>query len=362
MLTHQWIPMIRSIAKNDPERFVEFASNPEFDWEGCFRCCYLHGLVYQLHLICKEIAPMKIPGHVASKFHTAMHSQLVSSVRFMKRTEWLAELFEEHGKEVIFLKGPLFAERYHGGVQHRPIGDIDLLIPDWSESLAYEQILLEAGFKRKSLLSPSNRIQFWCVHNTEYVRSNVPVELHWTFRQHFSYSIQTQRIWQDKQEIEFQNRHFNIASDLHTLLLLTLSVFHDTERGNVCFRSWYDIYKLLQYIDDECDWTAFSHELEEIGAQKIVLNVLNITLLLMDSIDEFPQLCRVISRYEDLLSAEGETFAMCALGKRRALIGTKRLAFTFYRSPQWVSILWWGLTLPVRLLQHPAGLRDFRAR
>ena len=210
----------------------------------------------------------------------------------------LREHFERAALDVIYLKGPFLSQRFYGDPKRRYFGDIDLLVRGRKDLVRADTILQEAGYDRLSIPLFGHAATMRFVYHFGYRGEHAKIDLHWCLRNHFSWDIDYGRLWGTKQAERLGGREFFVLSPEYVVLLLVLSVLGDYQKARVRMKFLVDLYKVLCFIGDEMDWSAFLERRRREGVLTITVTILGLTLDLLDGHKEFPNLTRSLSADE----------------------------------------------------------------
>jgi Uncharacterised nucleotidyltransferase len=340
--------LLRSLTRGDAEAVRQSLSDAATDTAGFLRFAHRHQLgtyaYWRLH-------QLGLTGQLSSSIRAAakaaaLHQRLVND-RLALQLRELSELFERTGVNVLFLKGPLFAQRFYGTVDGRGMADIDILIrtPDVDR---VETLLLANGFESALRAPVGRRLSRYFAHHFEYRRNDLPLDVHWALQRHFSFAIDYPRIWQTAARVGFDGRTYLATSDEYELVLQILGVLTDLQVGKLTLRSLVDIYQILRKVGATLEWREFFSWRARERILRPSLFVLAVALDVLECRDEFASLAA-------LLEAKRRSFPPTRLALRAALqsrplaLGQKLLALRAYEAPLVAAAGWWLVSLPVRL-------------
>jgi hypothetical protein len=236
----------------------------------------------------------------------------------------LRAVFERARADVLFLKGPLFSQRFYGNVDARGVADIDILAR--SEAVDHiEALLLENGFERAFRLRLGTRLSRLFAHHFEYRRGALPLDLHWALQRHYSFQLHEQRIWDNAVPVDFAGHSFPAPSDEHELLLQILGVVTDLQVGKLTLRPVVDIYHILRTLEGRIDWEEFFSWREREHTKRPSAFVLSFVLDVLDCGDRFPALQQLLQSMRGSLPTTSLAVE-AALRSRPTALGQKLLA------------------------------------
>jgi hypothetical protein len=266
----------------------------------------------------------------------------------------LAGLFDANDVEVLFMKGPLFAQRFYGSMQPRGFSDLDVLVPA-PDVERVDSILASAGYDRAHRALVSRRVTRYFAHHFEYRRDDLPLDVHWALQRHFTFAIDYARIRQTAARVTFDGTTYSATSDEYELVLQILGVVTDLQVGQLTLRGLVDIFRVLKAVESTIDWDAFFAARRSERVLRPCRYVLASVLDLFDCHGQFP---RLASQLEPSLSSLPSVAAArhAVLESRKVDVQQKLLAFRLYERSVAASFSWWLLSLPFRLAAY-SGVR-----
>jgi hypothetical protein len=269
--------------------------------------------------------------------------------RLFNEVEQLGDLFRKFGREVIFLKGLFFAKRFYGDIAQRAIYDIDILIRTQKDIEIIHRLLRERNYQRISKTLISTKVDRYFTHHYAYHKFDKVVELHWNLQSHFTFKIDTDRIWNHKQKIIYNNTAYYVLSDEYELVAQIISIHTDIQFGTIVLKPLLDAYIILKKIDSRTCWEAFFTRRRAEGLFFISLNTLDLVLSIWDCAGEFTDLATFIRTNGAYLKCN-KTDQKLNLFERSGITWRKKLwAMGLYQTSLFGSWCWWGISLPFRL-------------
>lgn len=173
---------LRGVAGEDPRAGV--AGDPahvrgDIDWDEVLRQAHFHGVVGLLAVDELPGAPRAFCDELAGDVDHMLRFNLMLSAEMLR----LTSLFSSHGVTVVPYKGPVFAERFYGGVGRRFFWDLDLLVSR-DDVLRAKEILLRDGYRPEYTWSAAQErveLERNCEYNFDHPETATHVELHWRF-------------------------------------------------------------------------------------------------------------------------------------------------------------------------------------
>lgn len=329
---------------SDPARFLRFAHRHKL---GAFSYWALRRL---------GLTETLSPAVVAAAKAGALRERSVNEKLTLQLRE-LRDAFERSGAEVLFLKGPLFSQRFYGDIDARGVADIDILSRR-EDVDRIEGVLLESGFERAFHVPVGRRMSRFFAHHFEYRRNALPLDLHWALQRHYSLRIDERRIWDTASWIDCVGRTFRAPSAEYELVLQILGVVTDLQVGKLTLRPIVDIYRILRAVDRKLEWAEFFSWRERERTRRPSAFVLSFVLDVLDCAEEFPELSALLQPMRASLPRTSRALS-AALRSRPTALGHKLLALRLYETPLAAAISWWLVSLPFRFAVYGVTREPF---
>jgi len=346
------IRLFKHIARRDWEGLSGRLKEEGFDFGGFRDFTDRQGLSGGFYSALEEARSSGLlPEELAQHYKSIYMRQWIMNEKLLREMTGLSGLLKKHGAEVIFLKGPIFAQRFYGDIDRRAMGDIDILIE--KKNLAFfDRLLVENGFRRISIALFNKRVASRYVHHFEYRKGDIDLELHWVLANHFSFNLDYAKVWGEKQRFLFKGRPFCILPDEYELVFQILSIFKDIDLGTIKYRSLLDCYVALKAVYDTVDWSDFFERRRRESIFPISLNVLDIVLDLFEARGDFLALSRYIDRNPESIKYLDTERKLKLLNGSGGVLNGKRWALGLYQAPLLKSLCWWSASLPFRVAMH----------
>jgi hypothetical protein len=301
------------------------------------------------------------PIRFVDQLHNRFTAQQKKNGCLIKEMERLHELFTGSGIEVIFLKGPFFTLRFYGDLGKRAISDIDLLIRNKEFIVQTDQMLRSDGFELRSIPLFSQHLTTHFTHHFEYRKNNTKLDLHWVLQSHFSFKLDYDKIWQEKQTFLFDGKGYEILSDEYELVFRILSIFMDTQLGTIRGKSLVDLYIILRHLEFRLDWDGFFASRRKEGLFLITINVIDLVLSLLNCRDDFGRLAQIVEGNQNCLACSDVNQKLRLLKSSAFAFRNKIWAFRLYDAPFWKSFFWWLISLPFKIsVYREVFLKSFK--
>ena len=348
MTTSGDLALLRATVREDADAVRRALADPSCDVAGFLRFAHRNRLGDFVYWSLRRLG---LTGQLSPEYLAAAKANAL--LERMRQEELLAELgrlgeiFQASGVRVLYLKGPLLAQRFYGGLEGRAAADLDLFIR--SRDLArVERLLLEAGYRPAFRVLVSRRLSRYFVHHFEYRRKELPLDVHWQFQRHFTFAIDYGRVWASTSRTVVRGREYEVVSAEYELVLQILGMLTDLQVGKLALRSLVDIHRIVRAMDAATDWREFLAQRQREGILRPTAYILALVLELLHCEDEFPLLRAELAPTLRELPSTG-LGVRAALESRPLSARQKLLALRIYESPVAVSLSWWLLSLPFRL-------------
>lgn len=188
------------------------------------------------------------------------------------------------GLQSMVLKGIPMAERYYGNAAARRTADADILVRTECADQALA-VLMGLGLRPKDRrVKPTpagptiDRHTLATDHALALARGEVRLDLHWCLRRAPGYRIAEHSVWAGAVRTESVAGPCLIPGDAHALTLLCISIAEDIGRGACRLKHLVDVRQWLVTVGSRADWPSALAQRREERTETIVLNVLALTL------------------------------------------------------------------------------------
>ncbi len=238
----------------------------------------------------------------------------------------------------MFLKGPLFTQRYYGDIDARAMSDLDLLVRRPAEIPHVERVLRDAGFVRRSSLLFGRTLSQRFAHHVEYAQGDLHLELHWALQRQAGLRIDTARLWDTSESVDFRGRRYRVPSAEYDIVIQFLGVPADLLVGKLTLRPLVDVQRVLASATD-IDWPDFFARRRREGILTLSVAVLKALRDLFGHQVPLPS-TPPAKRTPHL----APWFLDTGPPVRR-----RWTALQLYDAPLPATLAWWAVSLPVRL-------------
>ena len=272
--------------------------------------------------------------------------QVQRTAAILEELRWLLPRFGEAGIEVMLLKGPELATRFHSGLHQRGYGDLDLLVRG-RDRRATLQLLGSLGYTLRSRVLLSRTLMATVNHGFDFERQGVRLDLHWCLSRQPGYRIDEDGFWARRVPWRHAGVEITVPHPADELHLLLISAFADLQRGALRLQSLVDLQAVITALHP-FDQSAFLAERRQEQTAEVCRSMLDLMQGLLDNGNG-------CSGTEGFLAPLPERQPMLALLQSPFQLSTK--LWCARRLP--VSLphygLWWLASLPLRTAaSHPA--------
>ena len=345
----QHLALVRSLVAGDKSAAQRILEDRSVNVPGFLAFARKHRLgtfcywqIQRLELAFLLPPPLLAAAKAAALLERSVNERLLANLRE------ITNLIAMTDADAVVIKGPVFAQRYSGGLEARSLADLDLLVRTQLDYTKVERILLEAGFERVSRVPLGTRLSRLFAHHFEYRRDGLPLDVHWALQRHFTYSVDYEHLWATTTMVDVTGCRVRAASDEYEIVLQVLGVLTDLQVGKLTLRSIVDIVHLLTAVNDTIDWPAFLAARAREHLLAPTAFVLHLALEMMGREGDFPELSSALQ--PTLLRLPPTSLAHDAILHSRALSLTQKLlALRVYETSLVAAVAWWAVSLPFRV-------------
>ncbi len=282
------------------------------------------------------------------------HRQAQSSQRNLRLIAAMQQRFIDAALPFLTLKGLYQSQRFFGDISHRFMWDLDILVHPGDLDAAIAEVQ-KVGLALRSAELVDVREGRWGIHAVEMRGDSGKVDIHVALRNLPGLQFDYDSIWRNSHFFSVHGINLPTICDEDTLLMATLGVGTDIQRGGHNLRKIWDIYILLLQLDPLTDWEAFlSHRGKE-GSLKMVLNVFSLVLQLLDVSDDCPRLALSMTTRQSLLLITNEAQAMAIFERRRKHLANRILFSRLLPVPAVSYWSQWLVLTPLRFFYYRRG-------
>lgn len=253
-------------------------------WQDLLEGAARQGVAPLLHVRLLEWgAQVDVPAGLRSGLSELYTQSLVAGLRTQAELRACLLALRSAGIPVMVLKGAYLAEAVYGQVALRPMGDIDLLVPEPSLAAA-ERALIELGYgpdQRPPIATQRAQLH----HLLPLTRAgHLPVEIHWTVGDRSrAFSLDIQRFWDCAVPAHIAGVDV-LAMHPHDLLYyLCLHASHQ-HAFELKLKHMCDIAACVARFDHAMEWDAFSTRVCEHGGEQFVFRTLAVAAALTGAV------------------------------------------------------------------------------
>lgn len=293
-----------------------------------------------------------VPPHARAELRGHYRDQVEIAADRLQAAREVRDAFAERGLETVFLKGPLFAERFFGGWRNRFTWDTDVLVRPGPDVVEARHALAELGYRQGSgsRFDLETLIRF--THNLEFQRDDGTLDLHWSLGTHRSYRVDLDAAWASRERIVVDGDPFDVLSAEYALLVSVLGIARDLQRGRLRLKSCVDVYVIARALDDHVNWESLAGRRREEGLRRVWPTVLDFALELVDGRAGCPNLARHLTGSDDVVHRHDRNHALRLLRGSRHGLRNKAWVFRLYEIGRLRSLAWWLRSQPVVRTAH----------
>jgi hypothetical protein len=342
------LPLLRALVRGDAKTFSDAVASTPRDAEELVRLLQKGPLLSSVHPLLDD-AEHALPPALVRVVHDAHDAHERKAERLLALSEDLHGCLAAAGIDALVLKGPLFAERFYGDRAARTSGDVDLWLRRREDLPRADRVLSERGITRRSVALAGWSVATHFTHHFEYRSDGIGIDLHWVLRSHFSFRLDSERIWRGRQALRALHRDLPALSDEDALAFLLLSSFTDLQHGKLRLKSVVDAGHLLRALDEGTDWQAFLAARAAEGTLRPTAAVLRMLLALLDAEADFPRLGETLRGSPCPETGVLDPASLVELvNGRDASLRNRLWGLRLYDAPLWLCAVWAVLAVPVK--------------
>lgn len=343
------LAVLRAVVTGDADAARRLLCDPGADAAAFFRFAHHHQLGAVTYGALRRLGLTGVlPARLLAATKASSLAERRRTERLSAELSFLADRLERGGADVLFIKGPLFAERFYGGVDARGFADLDVLLRRTDDLPRVEALLVAAGYTPAFRTLLGRRASRYFAHHFEYRRDGLPLDVHWALQRHFTFAIDYPRIWADARRCELGGQTYPIASDEYELVLQILGILTDLQVGKLALRSLVDVYRVVETMAPATDWREFFAARARERILRPSVYVLSLVLEILRCRHRFPPLATALGTYHASLPSTEEA-VRAVLDSRPSDARQKLLAFRLYETSLPAALCWWLVSLPFRL-------------
>lgn len=207
------------------------------------------GIASQVYVLLKQQGRLEqTPSFFQAWLKENYDKGLYQNLLIKNQTDLILKTFEDHGLDVVPLKGVYFAEKFFGHIGARATSDIDILIKYQDLEKAVQSIRI-LGF---SVEEPEIPGHFHCSFSKQLPYSTMPlvVELHWSLIKENTSSFDIDDLWDKAKPVEFFSRIKELSPN-YTFYMICL---HGWRHNLDSMKYFLDIIQVLNKYREEIDF------------------------------------------------------------------------------------------------------------
>ncbi|MDX1661328.1 MAG: nucleotidyltransferase family protein [Gemmatimonadota bacterium] len=293
-----------------------------------------------------------LPPAVEDELRRHYRDQVEIAADRLEDSREIRDAFRERGLPVVFLKGPVFAERFFGGWENRFTWDTDILVRPGRDLLEARRALGDLGYRQRSGARFDLRTVARFTHDLEFERDDATLDLHWSLGAHASYRLDRDAAWRSRERVVVDGEPFPVLAPEYELLVAVLGIARDLQRGRLRLKSCIDAYVLARALDDEVRWEELARRRRREGLRRVWPTILDFALELLEGRSACPNLAGYLARSDDVVHRHDREHALRLLAGSRHGLRNKAWMFGLYETGRLRSWTWWLLSQPVVRSAH----------
>ena len=228
-----------------------------------------------------ESSPVQalLPAELWEAIQRRQYQQEQRTAAILGELRWLLPRFQAAGIEVMLLKGPELATRFHGGLHQRGYGDLDLLVRG-RDRRATLKLLNELGYTLRSRVVLSRSLMATVNHGFDFERQGVRLDLHWCLSRQPGYRLDENGFWARRVPWTHDGVEVAVPHPTDELHLLLISAFADLQRGALRLQSLVDLRAVIEALHP-FDQEAFLDERRQERTATVCYAMLEVQRLLL---------------------------------------------------------------------------------
>ncbi|RJQ18901.1 MAG: hypothetical protein C4560_06705, partial [Nitrospiraceae bacterium] len=245
------------------------------DWEKVADLAASQGTAPLLYFNLKDIkgyAP--VPGDVMDKLKSAYLGNAARNMYLYSKLQKVVRALDEHGVDVMVLKGAALAGTVYPDIGLRTMADIDLLVKH--EHLdRVRDIMSGLDYEAQTEAGPEEWYRKKHFHLPVYLHKekSTAIEIHWHITQDPE-GIDIGKWWERAGKAELHGVRALIPSPEDMVFHLCLHLHQESTIEKAALRGLCDIAGTLRYYEKEIDWTLFCEEVSRCNIARQVYAVL----------------------------------------------------------------------------------------
>jgi len=248
---------------------IETLLQEDMDWEYLIRTARRHGITPLVYWHLSAISPKTVPESAFQELRGYFHANNLYNLLLTGELLKILSLFKAHGILAVPYKGPALAASVYGNLALREFSDLDILLRR-RDVLKAKELLASLRYIPRYQL---NRAQETALLNDQhqyiFMRDDekCAVELHWEITEHFSFSLDPERMWRRLEQMTLAGDTVPTLSPEDTLLIL-------------CAHGAKHLWEQLEWICDVAElikayrdirWERVIVQASELGGERMLL-------------------------------------------------------------------------------------------
>jgi hypothetical protein len=239
------------------------------DWEYLVGQAHVHGmaplLYWHLDAACSKVVPEVAFEHLRDHFYDNSLRNLFLTGELLR----ILNVFGSHGVPAVPYKGPALAASVYGNIALRQFIDLDVMVHR-HDVLEAKEVLASLGYRPQYQLTRAQEaalLASQCEYAFTHEDEESTVELRWEITEHFSFPLDTERLWERLEQVPLGGDNVPTLSPEDTLLILCAhGAKHLWERlGWIC-----DVAELIR-VHQNMRWEWMMAQAGALGGERMLL-------------------------------------------------------------------------------------------
>lgn len=255
---------------------IEELLKKDLDWIAILNITKQHGISCLFYQQIKTFKTDLIPTNILDLLHNIYLQNSYKNIKFTGELLRLIKRFENKNIPVISFKGPVLAQLNYNNLGMREFEDLDLLIPE-DRVILVDSLLKDQGYLPQFQLT-NEQLNIYFKIRSELIyyhpQKEITIDLHWCLLpRYFSFSDQTETIWQNNQEISLNNHQINtLNNEINLLFLCSHASKHDW-----LYLCWFVDLAVFINNNADLDWDFIINQSGHIATRKMLFLGLYLT-------------------------------------------------------------------------------------
>jgi len=302
------------------------------DWHFIQERASLHGLVPLVYHHLGRLHMEVIPSWIIESFRQGYYENLARNLTLFQELNKILKALNDHGIEVIVLKGAALLETIYRNPALRPLSDLDILVKRQDLSKA-ERCLLDLGYS----IAGIEFSRWWAERfagERLYVKGTdlpVYVDMHWYITNYvwiYNDRRQANRIWSRAQIVKIAGTNALSLSVEDLILHISIHFAKHLKFRLIWLR---DIGEIIRHYQERIDWKEIVTVSRQLGIEGVMYYTLKHTQELLKV--RVPE--KVIARFDSAqINTLEKKFFNLHINSNEVEIDNIKLLYQYFKIPK----------------------------